>query len=261
MEEFHNINVVVENNFSTITINRPEKFNALNQATLNELRIAFKIIYDDENIKGVIITGSGESAFAAGADIGELADLNELNARKFSESGQEIFTLIEECPKPVVAAVNGYALGGGCELALACHIRVASANAKFGQPEVSLGIVPGYGGTQRLPYIVGKGKALEIMLTGDLVDAVSALKLGLVSEVVEAPDQLDYAAKEWLKKITKNAPLAVGMVIDCVNAAINDKNSGYQTEANSFSNCCKSEDFKEGTTAFLEKRKPVFKGK
>jgi len=185
----------------------------------------------------------------------------KLNARKFSESGQEIFTLIEECPKPVVAAVNGYALGGGCELALACHIRVASANAKFGQPEVSLGIVPGYGGTQRLPYIVGKGKALEIMLTGDLVDAVSALKLGLVSEVVEAPDQLDYAAKEWLKKITKNAPLAVGMVIDCVNAAINDKNSGYQTEANSFSNCCKSEDFKEGTTAFLEKRKPVFKGK
>ncbi len=261
MEEFHNLNVSVEDNYSTITINRSEKYNALNQATLNELRIAFKLIYDDENINGVIITGSGEKAFAAGADIGELATLNELNARKFSENGQEIFTMIEECPKPVIAAVNGYALGGGCELALACHIRIASANAKFGQPEVSLGIVPGYGATQRLPYIVGKGKALEILMTGEMVSAVDALKYGLVSEVVESPSQLMYSAKEWLKKITKNAPLAVGMVIDCVNAAINDKNSGYQTEANSFSNSCKSEDFKEGTTAFLEKRPPLFKGK
>ncbi|MFC2125613.1 enoyl-CoA hydratase-related protein [Bacteroidota bacterium] len=261
MEEFHNINVSVEDHFSMITINRSEKNNALNQATLNELRIAFKLIYDDEDILGVIITGSGDNAFAAGADISELADLNELNARKFSENGQEIFTMIEECPKPVIAAVNGYALGGGCELALACHIRIASVNAKFGQPEASLGIVPGYGGTQRLPYIVGKGKALEIMITGEMVNAVEALKYGLVSEVVESQSQLIYSAKEWLKKITKNAPLAVGMIIDCVNAAINDKTSGYQTEANSFSNCCKSEDFKEGTAAFLEKRPPLFKGK
>ena len=261
MEEFHNINVSVEDSFSTITINRLEKYNALNQATLNELRIAFKLIYDDDDVTGVIITGSGENAFAAGADIGELAELNELNARKFSENGQEIFTMIEECPKPVIAAVNGYALGGGCELALACHIRIASANAKFGQPEVSLGIVPGYGGTQRLPYIVGKGKALEMMMTGEMVNAIDALKYGLVSEVVESTKQLMYSAKEWLKKITKNAPLAVGMVIDCVNAAINDKKSGYQTEANSFSNCCKSKDFKEGTAAFLDKRPPLFKGK
>ena len=261
MEEFQNINITVEDQISTITINRAEKYNALNQATLNELRIAFKLIYDDENVKGIIITGSGENAFAAGADIDELAGLNELNARKFSENGQEIFAMIEECPKPVIAAVNGYALGGGCELALACHLRIASSNAKFGQPETSLGIVPGYGGTQRLPFIIGKGKALEMMLTGDMIKAVDALKIGLVSEVVESPSQLAYAAKGWMNKIMKNAPMAVGMVIDCVNAAISDHKNGYQTEANCFSICCKSEDFSEGTKAFLEKRIPIFRGK
>ncbi len=260
MAEFNNISLEVNNGILTITIDRVEKMNALNLDTVEELRTAFQKVYDDKEIKGVIVTGQGEKAFVAGADINEIAALNEVNGRKFSENGQEVFALIENCHKPVIAAVNGYALGGGCELAMACHIRVAVKGAKFGQPEVTLGIIPGYGGTQRLTQLIGKGRALELMMTGDMVSAQKAKKLGLVNHVVDTQSELIEKCEAILEKIITQAPLAVGMVITCVNACYTHDENGYQTEANSFSSCCKSEDFIEGTTAFLEKRKPEFKG-
>ena len=259
MAEFNNISLAISNGILTITIDRVEKMNALNLDTVEELRTAFQEVYDDKEIKGVIITGQGEKAFVAGADIKEIAELNEVNGRKFAENGQEVFALIENCHKPVIAAVNGYALGGGCELAMACHIRVAVGNAKFGQPEVNLGIIPGYGGTQRLTQLVGKGRALELLMTGDMISAQEAYELGLVNHVVEKDDLID-KCEEILEKITSKAPLAVGMIVTCVNAFYTHDENGYQTEANSFSSCCKSEDFNEGTKAFLEKRTPVFKG-
>lgn len=242
-----------------ITVNRPDKLNALNQSTLEELKEVIQEVYDEKEVKGVVITGAGEKAFVAGADIQELSTLNEVNARKFAEHGQEIFNLIQNCQTPVIAAVNGFALGGGCELAMACHMRIASEDAKFGQPEVNLGIIPGYGGTQRLTQLIGKGKALELMLTGDMIGAKEAHALGLVNHVVPKGEVVQKAI-EILTKAGEKAPLAVGMVIDCVNAVFNPDENGYQTEANSFARCCGSEDFVEGTTAFLEKRKPVFKG-
>lgn len=244
----------------TITINREDKLNALNIATVEEIRSIFQRVYDEKQIRGVILTGSGEKAFVAGADISEISELNEMNARKFAENGQEIFSLIENCHKPVIAAVNGYALGGGCELAMACHIRIASKNAKFAQPEVNLGIIPGYGGTQRLTQLVGKGKALELMMTADMIGAEDARALGLVNHVVEDKAVLMDRSREMLEKILGKAPLAVGMIVNCVNAYYSSDENGFQTEANSFSNCCKSEDFKEGTAAFLEKRPAEFKG-
>ncbi|MEO9805498.1 MAG: enoyl-CoA hydratase-related protein [Reichenbachiella sp.] len=244
----------------TITINRESALNALNQKTLNELKGTFEEAIDNVDISGIILTGAGEKAFVAGADITELANLNEVNGRNFSEKGQEIFDLIEGSAKPVIAAVNGFALGGGCELAMACHMRIATANAKFGQPEVNLGAIPGYGGTQRLTHLVGKGKAIELMLTGDMIDAEEALSLGLVNYKVDTKEEMLSKAEEILAKITTKAPLAVGMVIDCVKAVFTTGENGYQTEANSFSRCCGTEDFKEGTLAFLEKRKPNFKG-
>lgn len=259
MAEFNNISLAISNGILTITIDRVEKMNALNLDTVEELRTAFQEVYDDKEIKGVIITGQGEKAFVAGADIKEIAELNEVNGRKFAENGQEVFALIENCHKPVIAAINGYALGGGCELAMACHIRVAVGNAKFGQPEVNLGIIPGYGGTQRLTQLVGKGRALELLMTGDMISAQEAYELGLVNHVVEKDDLID-KCEEILEKITSKAPLAVGMIVTCVNAFYTHDENGYQTEANSFSSCCKSEDFNEGTKAFLEKRTPVFKG-
>jgi enoyl-CoA hydratase len=243
-----------------LTVNRESKLNALNNATLEEIRNIFNEVSDNKQIKAVIITGSGEKAFIAGADISEIAELNELNARKFAENGQEIFSLIENCHKPVIALINGFALGGGCELAMACHMRIATANAKFGQPEVNLGIIPGYGGTQRLTYLIGRGKANELMMTGDMIGAEEALALGLVNYVVPSKDEALKKAEEILLKIMSKAPLAIGMIVDCVNAVYISDENGYQTEANSFARCVKSGDYKEGTSAFLEKRKPVFKG-
>lgn len=260
MWEFDNLLTSIDKGVVTISINREEKLNALNVATVEELRRAIQNVYDSVDVKGVIITGVGSKAFVAGADIGEIAQLNELNGRKFAENGQEVFQMIESCPKPVIAAVNGYALGGGCELAMACHLRVAVSDAKFGQPEVNLGILPGYGGTQRLTYLIGRSRALELMMTADIITAQKALEFGLVNYLTESRDDLVPRCQEILKKILSKAPLAVGMVINCVNAAYDPEQRGYQTEANSFANCCKSTDFKEGTAAFLEKRTPNFQG-
>lgn len=260
MWDFVNLLTSIDDGVVTISINREEKLNALNGATVEELRKTIQNVYDTPEIKAVIITGAGSKAFAAGADIAEIAQLNELNGRKFAENGQEVFQMIESCPKPVIAAVNGYALGGGCELAMACHLRVATSSAKFGQPEVNLGILPGYGGTQRLTHLIGKSKALELLMTGDIITAQKALEFGLVNYLTESQDELMTKCKEILAKILSKAPLAVGMVVNCVNAAYDPEQRGYQTEANSFANCCKSNDFKEGTSAFLEKRTPNFQG-
>jgi len=260
MTKFDNLKFQVEEGVVRLTINRPKKLNAINQDTINELREAMQEIYDNKEIKGVIISGEGEKAFISGADIKEISKLNEVYGRKFSENGQEVFALIEDCPKPIIAAINGFALGGGCELAMACHIRVAVEEAKLGQPEVKLGIIPGYGGTQRLPKLIGKGRALELMMTGDQITAEEAFEMGLVNHVVYDHSELIPKAEEILKKILNNAPLAIGMVIGSVNAAETDAGGGYQTEANSFANCCKTEDFKEGISAFIDKRKAEFKG-
>ncbi|MCH8317501.1 MAG: enoyl-CoA hydratase/isomerase family protein, partial [Bacteroidetes bacterium] len=233
MGNFKNLKTKNTDGIFTITISRPEKMNALNVETVEEIRMAMKRAYDEDEIKGVIITGEGDKAFIAGADISEIGGLNEVNGRKFSENGQEVFAMIENSHKPVIAAVNGYALGGGCELAMACHMRVASDNAKFGQPEVGLGIIPGYGGTQRLTQLVGKGKANELMMTGDMISADLAKELGLVNYVT-SKDELIPKCEEMLKKIFSKAPLAVGLVIDCVNAVFDGEVNGYQLEADSF---------------------------
>ena len=235
--------------------------NALSVKTLEELQAAIQAVYDDPAIKGLIVTGEGEKAFVAGADIAEFTDLTQVNSRKFSERGQEIFAMFENCPKPTLAAINGFALGGGCELAMACHLRVAVESAKLGQPEVNLGLIPGYGGTQRLTQLVGKGKAFELILTGEPITATEAHRLGLVNYVVKDLTELRAKAEEILRKIIAKAPLAVEMSINCINAVFNEEENGYYTEANSFSICSKSEDFKEGTKAFLERRKPNFVGK
>jgi enoyl-CoA hydratase len=261
MPDFKNILFEVNERVALITINRESKLNALNAATLKELRQAMQTVYDDDSIQGVIITGAGQKAFVAGADISEIAQLTELDSRKFSEAGQEIFAMIEQAYKPVIAAVNGFALGGGCELAMACHLRIAVKTAKFGLPEVKLGVIPGYGGTQRLPQLIGKGRALEMILTAEMIDANKALDWGLVNQVVDSHEQLMPAAQELMAKILKNSPKAIGLAIQCVNASYNEQENGYQTEANSFRLATKSEDFKEGTSAFLEKRTPHFTGK
>jgi len=260
MKDLKNIKFSFDNSILTLTIDREEKLNALNSETLEELKTSFQTIYDDSDIKGVIITGSGQKAFVAGADITEFSKLNEMNGRKFSEQGQEVFELIENCHVPVIAAVNGYALGGGCELAMACHLRVAVKSAKFSQPEVNLGIIPGYGGTQRLTQLVGRGKAMEWMMTAEMVSGEDALKYGLINDMVESHEELFKKCEEYLHKIIGKAPLAIAMVVDCVNAFYNPTENGYQTEANSFARCCGSEDFKEGTSAFIDKRKPNFQG-
>ena len=258
MLAFDNINLLIKDSILTVIINRPAKLNALNYKTMEEIGTVMQQVYDSREIKGVIFTGEGEKAFIAGADIAEIASLTEVSSRKFAERGQEIFAMIEDCPKPVIAAINGYALGGGCELAMACHIRVAVESAKFGQPEVNLGLIPGYGGTQRLTQLVGKGKALELMMTADTISAQEAKAIGLVNHVVSSQAELMTLATDILTKILSKAPLAIEMVISCVNAVYNKEEDGYQTEANSFSICCKSEDFKEGTKAFLEKRPAKF---
>jgi enoyl-CoA hydratase len=243
-----------------IRLNRPAKLNALNIETIEELAVAIQHVYDSDEIAGVILTGAGEKAFAAGADITEISELSELSARKFSERGQEVFAMFENSAKPIIAAVNGWALGGGCELAMACHMRVAVAKAKFGQPEVNLGVIPGYGGTQRLTQLVGKAKAFELILTGDNVSAADAQSLGLINHVVETLEELIPKCQEILDKIYTKAPIAVGLCIDSINAAGLD-GDGYQTEANHFAACTRTQDFVEGVGAFLEKRTPHFSNK
>lgn len=255
--EYQNLLLQREGRTQIIRINRPSKLNALNAATIEELATAIQAASDDPEVSGVILTGEGEKAFVAGADIAEIAQLNELTARNFSERGQEVFALFENAPKPVIAAVNGYALGGGCELAMACHMRIAVRKARFGQPEVNLGVIPGYGGTQRLTQLVGKGKAMEIILTGDNLTADEAFALGLANHVVETQEELMAKCFQILEKIYAKGPIAVSLSIDCINAVFS-ADDGYQTEANHFAACARTEDFAEGTSAFLEKRPAVF---
>jgi enoyl-CoA hydratase len=253
--------VKTEGRICSITVNRPDKLNALNAQAKAELKQAFLDILTDTGVDVVILTGSGEKAFVAGTDIKELTQLDELKGRVFSEAGQAVFNLIENLGKPVIAAINGYALGGGMELALACHIRLASENAKFGQPEVNLGIIPGYGGTQRLARLVGKGRAMELILTGDQIDAQEALRIGLVNKVVPLAELLP-SAEVLAKKILSKGQVAVRLALQSVNASQESPLAAGQTfEAELFGRCCASEDFKEGTGAFLEKRKPVFNNK
>ncbi|PIB36755.1 enoyl-CoA hydratase [Reichenbachiella sp. 5M10] len=260
MEELKNLHIEKRDEILIVTIQREPALNALNRETLDELDTVFSEIDDDPSIKGVILTGAGEKAFVAGADIKEFSQVNEVNGRSMAERGQELFEKIERLSKPVIAAVNGFALGGGCELAMACHIRIAVKTAKFGQPEINLGIIPGYGGTQRMTRLVGKGKAIELLLTADMIDAEEAYRLRLVNYVCESKDSMMDKALEILNKIKEKAPIAVGLIIDSINAVHTSGENGYQTEANAFSKCCGTQDFKEGTQAFLEKRKPNFIG-
>lgn len=256
--DFSTITTSLDNHIFTITINRPDKLNALNQTVLNELSSAMDKAYNDVEIKAVIITGAGEKAFVAGADIAEFVAVKDDEGSALAKKGQHIFFKIENCPKPVIAAVNGFALGGGCELAMACHFRIASVNAKFGQPEVNLGLIPGYGGTQRLTSLVGKGKAMEMMMAGNMIGADEAKTLGLVN-YVESPENLLPKTKEILNTILTKSPVAVSKVIAAVNAFYDKQKNGFDEEANLFGSVFASEDKKEGTAAFLEKRKPVFK--
>lgn len=257
----HSLNTIIfetdDDGIATVEINRPDKLNALNDEVLNELADVFKAIQVDEDIEAVVVTGSENKAFVAGADIKELREFDNRSGRMASQKGQQIFQLIEDTRKPVVAAVNGYALGGGAELAMACHLRIAGKNAAFGLPEVGLGIIPGYGGTQRLACLIGRSRALEMILTGKQVKAEEAKQLGLVNDVVD--DDTEEAAKALLNKIMTNGPLAVRNAIKAVYHS--GHRSGYQVEADLFGQLCETEDFMEGTSAFLEKRKPDFKGK
>jgi enoyl-CoA hydratase len=251
----------LENGTMTITINRPDKMNALNKDVIEDLGKALDEVYSNDEIKTVILTGAGEKAFVAGADISEFLSLGADGGMALASRGRElVFDKIENCPKPVVAAVNGFALGGGCELAMACHFRVAAANAKFGQPEVNLGLIPGYGGTQRLTRLIGKGKAMELLMTADMVGAEEAKTLGLVNHVVPAEELLT-KTREILQKIQTKAPVAISKIIACVNECADGNHHGFDNEITRFGECFVTEDMKEGTTAFLEKRKPVFKGK
>lgn len=248
----------LENGIFIVTVNRPDKLNALNKDVMSDLDAVVNEIETNPDIKAVALTGSGEKAFVAGADISEFVGLSNEEGKSLAKAGQNIFSRIENCTKPIIAAVNGFALGGGCELAMACHFRIASDNAKFGQPEVNLGLIPGYGGTQRLVQLIGKGRALELLMTGNMIDASIALEYGLVNHVVPQDDLLP-KAKMILDQIISKAPLAVGKCITAVNAVFSNEN-GYEIELRSFGECFSTNDMKEGTSAFLEKRKPHFKG-
>ena len=245
---------------AVITLDRPDKLNALSTRVLADLGRAFRQARADSGVRGVVLTGSGEKAFAAGADIEEFTELDALEGHRFALRGQSVFNTIENLPKPVVAAVNGYALGGGCELALACHLRVASENAQFGQPEVQLGLIPGYGGTQRLPRIVGQGIATEMILTGDRVKAQRAYEIGLVNRVVAADGLLD-AAKDFVRTIASKAPLAVAMSLNAIRSSDLPLAQGLQLEAALFGQACGTDDFREGVHAFLNKQPPEFSGR
>jgi len=249
----------LENNIFIITINRPDKLNALNKDKMNDLNNAVDEIYNNQEIKSAIITGSGEKAFVAGADIKEFVGLSLEEGKSLAKKGHEIFDKIENSPKPIVAAVNGFALGGGCELALACHFIIASENAKFGQPEVNLGLIPGYGGTQRLTQLIGRNRAMQLLMTGEMISAEDAEKYGMVNKVVKQNELLE-TVKKILSLIHTKAPIAISKIIETVNNFDHDQ-QGYDFEIEKFGECFSTEDMKEGTSAFLEKRKPNFKGK
>jgi enoyl-CoA hydratase len=250
----------IDNHTLVITINRPDKLNALNATVMDELDKAITDACTNPEVRSIIITGAGPKAFVAGADIAAFVGLSPEQGKALAKKGQDIFKKIEDCPKPVVAAVNGFALGGGCELAMACHFRLASENAKFGQPEVNLGLIPGYGGTQRLVQLAGKGKAMELLMTAHLMDANGALQCGLVNHVTTAETLLE-RTKDILQIIHTKAPLAVAKCIESANAVFDETKDGYAVEVNAFGQCFGTDDMKEGTAAFLEKRKPEFKGK
>ena len=256
-----NILIEKQESIAVITINRPTKLNALNKATIEELHNAFKTLNEDSEVKAIILTGSGEKAFVAGADISEFANFSVENGGKLAAEGQALlFDYVQNLSTPVVAAVNGFALGGGLELAMSCHFRVASDNAKMGLPEVTLGVIPGYGGTQRLTQLVGKGRAMEMIMTAGMIDAPTALNYGLVNHVVAQEELLGFT-KGIASKITRNSTIAIAKAIEAVNANFTDGVNGYEVEIKNFGACFGTEDFKEGTTAFLEKRKAVFPGK
>lgn len=250
----------LENGIFTITINRPDKLNALNAAVFAELNQVLDEVYSNAAIQSVIITGAGPKAFVAGADISEFNNLDKAGIMHLSKAGQDTFFRIENAPKPIIACVNGFALGGGCELAMSCHFRVASENAKFGQPEANLGLIPGYGGTQRLVQLVGKGRAMELLLTANMIDAPTALQFGLVNHVVPV-DQLISKAVEILSLIQTKAPIAVAECIKAANAVYNETLDGYAVEVAGFGTSFDTADRIEGATAFLEKRKASFTGK
>ncbi|GAB1857837.1 enoyl-CoA hydratase-related protein [Flavobacteriaceae bacterium MHTCC 0001] len=257
---YTNLLVTSDKGVTTITINRPQKLNALNQETIQELHNAFKAADLDKDTKVIIVTGSGEKAFVAGADISEFADYSVEEGTHLSANGQKLlFDFIENLSTPVMAAINGFALGGGLELAMACHFRVASDNAKMGLPEVSLGVIPGYGGTQRLPQLVGKGRAMEMIMTAGMIDAKKALSYGLVNHVVPQKELLELC-ETIAAKIQRNSSVAINAAIKAVNANFKEGVNGYQAEITEFGNCFGTEDFKEGTSAFLDKRKADFSG-
>ena len=258
---YQTLKLELNNKTAVVSINRPDKLNALNSSVMSELEHCFTELKKNDDVYVIILTGSGEKAFAAGADISELNKLNMIAAKEYSEKGQAVFNLIENMNKPVIAAVNGFALGGGCELALSCHIRLASENAKFGQPEVNLGLIPGYGGTQRLTRLVNSGRAMELILTGDIIDAGEAYRIGLVNKVYPLVELMN-KANEMADKIASKGQYAVKQAVKAVNicAEVSER-EGLNYEASLFSLCCGTDDFKEGTSAFLEKRKPAFKNK
>ena len=258
--KYENIISSIENQIATVTINRPNKLNALNVATIQELHHAFNTLQLNHDVRAIILTGSGEKAFVAGADIAEFAHFSVDEGSQLAAQGQELlFDFIEKLKTPVIAAVNGFALGGGLELAMACHFRIASDNAKMGLPEVSLGVIPGYGGTQRLPQLVGKGRAMEMIMTAGMISADEAYRSGLVNHVVAQAELFDFC-KGVAERIKKNSPVAIGHAIKSVNANYKEGINGFETEIKAFGKCFGTEDFKEGTTAFLEKRKADFKG-
>jgi enoyl-CoA hydratase len=258
---FENLLVSTENGLATITINRPKKLNALNKNTIEELHNAFKNLETDASVKAIIITGSGEKAFVAGADISEFAHFSVEEGGRLAAKGQEmLFDFVENLSTPVISAVNGFALGGGLELAMSCHFRVASDNAKMGLPEVSLGVIPGYGGTQRLPQLIGKGRAMELVMTAGMISAEDAKNYGLVNHVTTQEELIPLATK-IASKIMRNSSVAIGAAIKAVNDNFKDGVNGFETEISEFGACFGTEDFKEGTTAFLEKRRADFPGK
>jgi len=261
MTDFQNIRFEKKNQIAYVTIDRPKVLNALNMATMQELKQAFASIKDDDEIRVVILTGAGEKAFVAGADIGELSQHSPVSAKEYTHKGQAVVDAIEDLGKPVIACVNGFALGGGCELAMACTMRLASENARLGQPEVKLGLIPGYGGTQRLPRLVGKGIAMQLVLTGEMISAQEAHRIGLVNEVVPA-GELIARAEAIAAKIIANAPLAIQYAMEAVNHGLDlPLAEGLFLEATLFGVCCATEDKNEGTKAFLEKRLAQFRGK
>ena len=259
--EFKNLFWEITDDILLLTINRADKLNALNSATILEIQSAFIEARKVSGLRGIILTGAGEKAFVAGADIAEFQSLDIQQAKALAQRGHDILFLIEHTPIPVIAVVNGFALGGGCELSMACHLRIATPNAKFGQPEVNLGIIAGYGGTQRLIQYIGKAKALELHLTADMIDAQTSLNLGLVNYVEADKTAAIEKAKSIINKIATKGPVAVAKVIECTNAYFKDGVDGFDYEVNAFASLFQTEDVKEGVTAFLEKRKPEFKGK